>query len=93
MEISMSTKTKIAAVAVAALTLAGSMAVTSNQAQAKGGKGALIFGAIAVGTMLGAAAAASTYDDPSYDHRRCFWTTRYNDDDEPVRVRVCRYDD
>ena len=85
----MSTKTKIAAVAVAALTLAGSMAVTSNEAQARGGRGALLFGAIVAGTLIGAAAANSYYE-PAYGYRRCHWVPRYNSYGDYIgRDRIC----
>lgn len=79
----MSTKTKFAAVALAALTLAGGLAVTSTEAQAKGGKKAFAIGLGAA--IVGAAIADSYY----YGDRHCYWTTRYNNYDEPVRVKVC----
>jgi hypothetical protein len=85
----MSTKTKIAAVALAALTLAGSLAVTSNEAQAKGGKKAFAIG-LGAAALFGAAAASSYgYDHGYYGHRRCFWDAHYNEYGELVRVRVC----
>ena len=82
----MSTKTKFAAIALAALTLAGGLAVTSTEAQARGGRKAL---AIGLGAALVGAAIANSYDR---GYRHCYWTTRYNDYDEPIRVKVCAED-
>jgi hypothetical protein len=73
----MSTKIKFAAVALAAVTLAGGLAVTSTEAQAKGGKKALAFG-IATGVLLGAAAASANANSVAYGYRRCHWERQYD---------------
>jgi len=73
----MSAKTKFAAVALTVLTLAGGLAVTSDEAQAKAGKNALAFG-IATGMVLGAAAATATASPVVYGYRRCHWERHYD---------------
>jgi len=84
-------KTKIAAVALSALVLAGSLAIGATEAQAKGGKKAFAIG-LGAAALVGAAAAA-TYDYPAYygyGYRRCHWEPRFNYYGDVIgRVRVC----
>ncbi|MBR0753121.1 hypothetical protein JQ604_13095 [Bradyrhizobium jicamae] len=85
----MSIKTKFAAVAFAALTVAGTMATTSS-AQAKPigwgwGVGAGLVGAAIVGSAI-AANNGYYYDD----YRRCGWVRQYDAYGNYIgRVRTC----
>jgi hypothetical protein len=88
-------KTKIAAVALAALTLAGGVAATTNQAEAQWrGRGAG-FG-IAAGLIAGAAiASAAAASQPAYvvdgGYRRCRFVKEYDGWGNYFRtVRVCK---
>jgi hypothetical protein len=77
MEIIMSLKTRIAALAVAALAVTGSVASTTTAAEAHGfhrgwGIGAGLIGAAVVGTAI---AASNPY--PYYYHR-CGWTRQFD---------------
>jgi len=86
----MSTKTKIAAVALTALTLAGSMAITSNEVQAKGGHKALAIGLGAAALVGIIAANSNAYPTYGYGYRRCHWEPSYDAYGEYVgKVRVC----
>lgn len=90
---SKSLKTKIAAVALAAVTLTAGVAGTSQQAQA-GHKGAAIGLGIATGVLIGAAAANSYYGPTyvGYGHRHCRWVRQYDEFGYYVgRTRVCGY--
>jgi hypothetical protein len=79
MEFMMSIKTKIAAVALAALAVTGSIAATTTQANAGGGGGpgwavgAGLVGAAIVGTAI---AASNPY--PYYGYRRCGWVRQFD---------------
>ena len=88
----MSIKTKIAAVALVAATVAGTFAV-SSEAQAGHrwhGGGAIIGAGIATGLILGAAAASSPVY--AYGPRRCHWVRNYNAYGYYVgKSRVCHY--
>ena len=92
----MSIKTKIAALAIASLTVIGGMAASSTDAQAKWkghhhGHG--IGYGIAAGALLGAGLAGAAYaSGPSYDYRRCRWVAQYDQFGYFVgRTRVCSY--
>jgi hypothetical protein len=88
----MSTKTKIAAVALAAVTLAGAIAASTGEASAKPKFGpALGFGLVA-GTAIGLAAASSAYGTPAYGYYGggCRWAPRFNAFGQYVgSVRIC----
>jgi hypothetical protein len=89
MEFQMSIKTKIFAVAFAALTLTGSVVATTSQAQAKPlGWGVGVGLGIATAAVVGTAIAAS--NDPYYGYHRCGWVAQYNAFGQYVgRVRSC----
>lgn len=86
----MITKTKLAG-ALAALTLATSLAIPTTQAEAKHwGLGAAIVGS----AIVGAAVANSAYAQPVYvdGYRRCYFQRRYNGFGEYIgTTKVCRY--
>lgn len=89
----MSIKTKMAAVAIAALTLTGGVAATTQQAHA-GYKGAGIGVGIAAGALFGAAIASNAYATPAYGYgyRRCGWVRQFDAYGNYVgRVRTCDY--
>jgi hypothetical protein len=79
------TKSKTITAALAALTLAASLAITSGQAQAhpKFGKGLQI--GLAVGTAISVAAASDRYAVPVYIDGECRYIERY---DRRGRLRV-----
>ena len=85
----MSIKTKIAAFALAALAVTGSIASTSSQAEAKPlGWGWGVGAGIATAAIVGTAIAAS--NDPYYGYHRCGWVAQYNAFGQYVgRVRSC----
>ncbi|WP_187435821.1 MULTISPECIES: hypothetical protein [Bradyrhizobium] len=85
----MSIKTKIAAVALAALTLTGSVVATTSQAEAKPlGLGWGVGAGIATAAIVGTAIAAS--NDPYYGYHRCGWVAQYNAFGQYIgRVRSC----
>ena len=85
----MSIKTKIFAVALAALTLTGSVVATTSQAEAKPlGWGYGVGAGIATAAIVGTTIAAS--NDPYYGYRRCGWVAQYNAFGQYVgRVRSC----
>jgi hypothetical protein len=60
------TKSKITAVALTALTLAGSLAATSGSAQAHSHWGTGVGLGIAAGALLGAAPVSNAYASPVY---------------------------
>jgi hypothetical protein len=74
----MSIKTRIAALAVAALAATGSIASTTTSAEARGlgwGIGAGLVGAAVVGSAI----AATTAPYPYYDgYRRCGWVRQFD---------------
>ena len=91
-EFLMSIKTKIAALALAALAVTGIIASTATPAEAHGfglgwGVGAGLVGA----TVVGSAIAAS--DGPYYDgYRRCGWVRQFDAYGNYLgRVRTCNY--
>jgi hypothetical protein len=98
METNMSIKTKIAALAIASLTVIGGMAASSTDAQAKWkghhhGHG--IGYGIAAGALLGVGLAGAAYAaGPSYayDYRRCRWVAQYDQFGNYMgRTRACSY--
>jgi hypothetical protein len=90
MEFLMSIKSGIAAFAVAALAVTGSM-VSTTQAEAKGlgwGIGAGLVGAAIVGSAI-AASSDGYYED---GYRRCGWVRQFDAYGNYVgRVRTCNY--
>ncbi|MDN3276074.1 hypothetical protein QWJ07_17555 [Frankia sp. RB7] len=86
----MSIKTKIAAVALAALTLTAGVASTISTAQAKPlGWGFGVGAGIATAAIVGTAIAAS--NQPYYNgYHRCGWVAQYNAYGQFVgNVRTC----
>lgn len=85
----MSIKTRIAAVALAALAVTGTMVSTTSQAQAKPPGWVWGVGAgIATAAVVGSAIAAT--NDPYYGYHRCGWVAQYNAFGQYVgRVRTC----
>ncbi len=71
----MTIRSKIAAVALAAATLTGAFAATSQEAQAgpKFGTGLAI--GVAAGALVASGAYAHSYYGPAY---RCHWVKRYD---------------
>lgn len=86
----MSIKTKIAAAALVALAVTGTMVTTTSQAQAKPPGWVYGVGAgIATAAVVGSAIAASN-DPYYYGYRRCGWVAQYNAFGQYVgRVRTC----
>lgn len=84
----MSIKTKIAAVALAALAVIGSIVSTTSQAEARP-IGWAIGAGIATAAIVGTAVAASS--QPYYNgYRRCGWVAQYNAYGQFVgNVRTC----
>ncbi|HEX7883161.1 MAG TPA: hypothetical protein VF499_10535 [Afipia sp.] len=87
----MSIKTKIAALAVAALTLTGGIAATTQEAQA--GKFHHHHGigiGLAAGALFAAAAASNAYGYDGYGYRRCGWVRQFDAYGNYIgRVRSC----
>jgi TRAP-type uncharacterized transport system substrate-binding protein len=90
MEFKMSIKTKIAAVALAALAVTGGIAATTSQAEAKPlGWGWGVGAGIATAAVVGTAIAASN-EPYYYGYHRCGWVAQYNAFGQYVgRVRSC----
>ena len=86
----MSIKTKIAAVALAALAVTGSIAATTSQAEAKPiGWGWGVGAGIATAAIVGTAIAASN-EPYYYGYHRCGGVAQYNAFGQYVgRVRSC----
>ena len=89
----MSIKTKIAALALAALAVTGSMAATTTKAEAHPIHWGWGVGAgLATAAIVGSAVAAS--NGPVYytTYRRCGWAPRYNAFGQYMySVRVCNF--
>jgi hypothetical protein len=85
----MSLKTRIAAVALVAITATGVVAGTTQHADAKGlGLGLGIAAGVIGAAAIGSAIAADNYDYDGY--RRCGWVRQYDTFGNYVgRVRVC----
>jgi hypothetical protein len=102
MERLMSIKSKIAAVALVAVTAAGAMASTTQQAEARGGRNvglgiaAGLLGAAVVGSAI---AASEGYYGPGYTYGygggygyRCGWVRQFDAYGNYMgRVRTCNY--
>ena len=86
----MSIKTRIAAVALAALAVTGSVVFTTSQAQAKPlGWGWGVGAGIATAAIVGTAIAASN-DPYYYGYHRCGWVAQYDAFGQYIgRVRTC----
>ena len=88
----MSIQTKIAAVALAALAVTGTMASTPQSAQARGlgwGIAGGLLGAAVVGSAIAASNDGYYYDD---GYRRCVWVRQYDAYGNYIgRVRTCNY--
>lgn len=89
----MSTKTKFAAFALAALTLTAGVAASSQEAKA-GHYGTALGVGFATGALIGAA-AANSYAQPTYvvyGGRRCHWVRQYDSYGYYIgRTRVCSH--
>jgi hypothetical protein len=89
----MSIKSKIAALALVALAVTGSIASSTTQAEAKGlgwGIGAGLIGAAVVGSAIAANAANDGYYYDGY--RRCGWVRQFDAYGNYLgRVRTCNY--
>jgi hypothetical protein len=90
-------KTKIAAVALAALTLGTAVIATSGEAQAghrHWGWGGVGLG-VAAGALIGAGIASRNYYEPSYayvDGPRCRWVRQFDDFGRYLgKSKVCNY--
>jgi len=84
------TRSRIIAAAFAAVTLAGALAATSNEAQA--GSGHHFGVGLGIGLVTGAlvgAAASNAYAGPVY--RECHFVRRYNHWGGWRLVKVCNY--
>ena len=98
MEFLMSIKTKIAALALSALAVTGSIVSTTTSAEAKGpglgwGIGAGLVGAAIVGSAI-AASNDGYYNDGYYDggYRRCGFVRQFDAYGNYIgRVRTCNY--
>jgi hypothetical protein len=87
-------KTKIAALALAALAVTGSIASTTQPAEARGlgwGIGGALIGAAVVGSAI--AASNDGYYNGYYDgYRRCAWVRQFDAYGNYMgRVRTCNY--
>jgi hypothetical protein len=89
MEFLMSIKTKIAALALAALAVTGGIASTTTQAEASPKwVGPAIFGAAVVGTAIAASSNGYYYDG----YRRCGWVRQFDVYGNYMgRVRTCNF--
>jgi hypothetical protein len=91
MEIPMSIKTRIAALALATLAVTGAIASSNTHAEAKGlgwGIGAGLVGAAVVGSAIAASNDGYYYDG----YRRCGWVRQFDGFGNYVgRVRTCNY--
>jgi hypothetical protein len=94
MEFLMSIKTKIAALALAALAVTGSIASTTTQAEARPfglgwGIGAGLVGAAVVGSAIAASNDGYYYYS---GYRRCGWVRQFDAYGNYIgRVRTCNY--
>ena len=89
-------KTKIAALAIAAVTIVGGIAATTHQAEARRwgwGPGPAVGVGLVAGALVGAAIASNAYAGPVYvaGPRRCRIVRQYNGFGAWRPVRVCRW--
>jgi hypothetical protein len=91
MEVVMSIKTRIAALALATLAVIGTIASTTTEAEARGrgwGIGAGLLGAAVVGSAIAASNDGYYYDG----YRRCSWVRQFDAFGNYIgRVRTCNY--
>ena len=89
----MSIKNKIAAVALVALTAAGTIATSTRQAEAKGPNyGYGIAAGLAGAAIVGSAIAVNEGYGYGYGYRRCGWVRQYDSWGNYVgKVRTCNY--
>lgn len=89
----MSIKTKIAALAVAALVVTGGVAATTHEAHAGPNNVGLGIGlGLATAAVVGTAVAASQQPYYAYPVRRCGWVPQYNVFGQYVgSVRACNF--
>ena len=88
------TKSKITTATLAALALAGTLAVTGGTAEAHSHWGAGVGIGIAAGALIGAAAATNAYGGPVYvapAYRECRLVERYDRWGNLRVVQVCGY--
>jgi hypothetical protein len=93
MESFMSIKTRVAAVAIAALTATAGIAATTQQAEA-GHRGVGLGIGLAAGALVGAAIASNAYAAPvyGYGYRRCGYVRQFDVYGNYIgRVRTCAY--
>jgi hypothetical protein len=96
MEFLMSTKSRIAALALATLAITGSIASTTRPAQAGGGGGSGLgwgIGAGLVGAAIVGSAIAASSDGYYYGgYRRCGWVRQFDAYGNYIgRARICDY--
>jgi len=85
----MSIKTKIAALAIAAVAMTGGIAASTQQAQAGKFYPGLGVG-LAAGALFAAAAASNAYAYDDYGYRRCGWVRQFDGYGNYIgRVRSC----
>jgi len=90
-------KTRIAAIAIAAVTVVGGIAATTNQAEARrwGWGGPAVGAGIVAGALVGAAIASNAYARPRAVYvagpRRCRVVRQYDGFGYWRPVRVCRW--
>ena len=91
MELHMSIKTKIAAFALVAVTGAGIMSTTTQQAEARGRFGVgIAAGLVGVALVGSAIVARPVMVDDDDDIRSCVWVRQFNSFGEFIgRVRTC----
>jgi hypothetical protein len=85
------TKSKITAATIAALTLAGSLAITSGSAEAHSHWGRGVGIGFAAGALIGAATVSSAYATPVYVAPSCRLVERYDRWGNVRLIRVCDY--
>jgi hypothetical protein len=85
------TKSKITAAALDALTLAGSLAITSGSAQAHSQWGTGVSIGFAAGALIGAAAVSNAYATAVYVAPSCRLVERYDRWGNVRLIRVCDY--
>jgi hypothetical protein len=86
-----STRSKIIAAALTAVTLTGALAITSNKAHAGSGHFGVGLGiGLVTGALVGAA-ASHAHVAPVYVDRECYFKRRYNKWGKPYLIKVCNY--